>query len=83
MQVYDTPDKIRLFQLIAAKHAILLEAKGLRNSRLGRNGLKRSWAKWYGLKPRATHLEVVERLQQEIDEVGLRVAAPKQQELSL
>ena len=65
--VAEGPDETRLFQLIAAKHAILLESKGMRHSRLGQNGLKRAWAKHYGLSARTKHLEVIARLQVDIE----------------
>lgn len=76
MQIAETPRQIRLFQLISAKHAILLEAKGLRHSRF-RCGVRGLWAKHYGLPPRASHAKVVARIQEEIDFLS------KQQELPL
>ena len=83
MIIADTPDQIELFRLIASKHAILLEAKGLRHSRLGRNGLKRAWAKHYGMSARSSHLSVIARLQEDIFVLADRINAPKQEELSL
>ena len=83
MTIADTPDQIQLVQLISAKHAILLEAKGLRHSRLGRNGVKRAWAKHYGLSARAPHLSVIARLQEDIFILADRINTPKQEELPL
>lgn len=82
MTVADTPESIKLLQLISAKHAILLEAKGLRHSRF-RCGVKGLWAKHYGLPARTPHVKVVERLQQDIDELAERVRPNPQQELPL
>jgi hypothetical protein len=71
--VADTPSKIRMFQLISAKHAIGLEAKGLRHSRLGRNGLKRLWAKHYGLPPRTKHIVIITKIQEEIEALYTKI----------
>lgn len=83
MLAADTPDQIKLLQLISAKHAILLEAKGLRHSRLGRNGVKRLWAKHYGMAARTKHLDVIARMQQDINELAERIQPNPQQELEI
>jgi hypothetical protein len=65
--VADHPDDIRAWQLITARGAVRLEAKGLRHSRLGPNGAKKLWAKHYGLSPRVKHEVVIARMTQEIE----------------
>jgi hypothetical protein len=72
MTIADTPDQIRLFQLISAKHAIGLEAKGMRHSRL-RGGARKLWAIHYCMNPRAKHADVIARIQEEIDDLSQRV----------
>jgi len=72
------PCEIRLLQLLAAKHAIGLEAKGLRHSRF-RCGVRGLWAKHYGMPPRSKPLAVIARIQEEIDSLS----ADPQQELPL
>ena len=67
-RVYDTPAKIRLFQLISAKHAIGLEAKGMRHSRF-RCGVRGLWAKHYGMPPRSKAPAVIARIQEDIDKL--------------
>ena len=66
MLVADTPDKIRLFQLISVKHAIKLEKLGMRHSRF-RCGVRGLWAKHYGMPPRSKADAVLARVQVEID----------------
>jgi len=68
----DSPDKIRAAQLISAKYAIALEAKGLRHSKI-KGGAKGSWAKHYDMPPKSSHLEVIQRIQREIDELNGRI----------
>lgn len=82
MHVASTPDEIRLYQLIAAKHAIMLEAKGMRHSRF-RCGVRGLWAKHYGMKPRSKPLDVIARIQQDINELAERIKSNPQQELPL
>jgi len=54
-----TCSPITAFQLISAIHAIGLEAKGMRHSKLHRQGgVKGLWAKHYGM-PKGTKAEVV------------------------
>ena len=62
--IFDTPASIRTFQLLAVKHAICLEAKGLRHSS-GRS-TKAAWARHYGLPVRCHALLVLERIDVEI-----------------
>lgn len=71
-EVLDTPDKIRAAQLITAKHAIALEANGLRHSKI-KGGVRGSWARHYGMPPKAKHLAVIARIQVELDEILLRI----------
>lgn len=71
-KVYDTPDKIRLFQLISAKHAIGLEAKGMRHSRF-RQGVRGLWAKHYGMPPKSHPEAVIARIQEEINELDRKI----------
>jgi len=70
--IADTPDKIRLFQLISAKHAIGLEAKGLRHSRF-RQGVRGLWAKHYGMPPRSRPEAVIARIQADIDDLAAKI----------
>ena len=79
MVTADSPNTVRRFQLAAAKHAIALEAKGMRHSRF-RKGVRGLWAEYYGMPKRSTHLAVIERIQEEIDTL---TAAAKQMELPL
>ena len=79
--IADTPDKIRLFQLISAKHAIGLEAKGLRHSRF-RCGVRGLWAKHYGMSPRSKPEAVIARLQEDINALHSKLNPP-QEELPL
>ena len=67
-----TPGEIKLFQLIAAKHAILLEAKGLRHSRF-RCGVRGLWAKHYGMPPRSKALVVAARIQEDIERLSFEI----------
>jgi hypothetical protein len=64
-----TGSGVRYAQLASAKGAIRLEKLGLRHSRLGRNGLKRSWAKHYGMSARSSHDAVIARIQEEMDAI--------------
>jgi hypothetical protein len=75
MIIADNPRDIRLFQLIAAKHAISLEAKGLRHSRF-RCGVRGLWAKHYGMPPRSKPLAVIARIQEEIDSLSPQQELP-------
>ena len=79
MTTVDTPDEIRYAQLASAKGAIKLEKLGLRHSRLGKNGVKKSWAAHYNLGPRATHDEVIAKIKEEMQ----ALLNKKQQELPL
>ena len=79
MTTADSPNTVRRFQLAAAKHAIALEAKGLRHSRF-RKGVRGLWAAHYGMPPRSTPQAVIARIQQEIDEL---TSASNQMELPL
>jgi len=64
------PLEIRLFKLIAAKHAILLESKGMRHSRLARQGGVRGlWAKHYGMAKNTKADVVIAAIQKDIDEL--------------
>jgi len=76
--VFRGPHETKLFGLVAAKHAIILESKGLRNSRF-RCGVRGLWAKHYGMPPRSKPLAVIARIQEEIDSLS----ADPQQELPL
>ena len=80
--VADTPAKIRLFQLIAVKHAILLEAKGLRHSRI-RGGVRGLWAKHYGLAAKTPAVVVLDHIKREMEEIRGRIVADNQLELPL
>jgi len=80
--IADTPDKIRLFQLITVKHSIGLEAKGLRHSRF-RCGLRGLWAKHYGMSPRSKPEAVIARVQQDIDALVTKIDHDNQMELPL
>lgn len=77
------PLETRLFSLIAAKHAILLEAKGMRHSRLGKNGCRRAWAKHFGLSTRAKPEVIIARIQEDIDKLSIEIRFNNQQELPL
>jgi hypothetical protein len=81
MQVAEGPIETRIFQLLSAKHAIGLEAKGMRHSRLYRQGgVKGLWAKHYGLERKATAKQVIDRIEEEIQLLKQRQA---QQQLPL
>ena len=80
--IADTPATIRLFQLIAAKHAILLEAKGLRHSRI-RGGVRGLWAKHYGLAAKTRAVVVLDHIKREMEEIRGRIVADNQLELPL
>ena len=67
MTVIDDPKAIKLFGMKAARQAILLEAKGLRHSRLHRQGGVRGlWARHYGMPPRSKADAVIARLEEDI-----------------
>lgn len=68
MQIFNTPNSIRIFQLRAAIAAIKLEAKGLRHSK--RLNVKASWARHYNLSPRAKPEEVIAKLHEESVQLG-------------
>ena len=80
--IADTPPTIRLFQLISAKHAILLEAKGLRHSRI-RGGVRGMWAKHYGLAAKTPAVVVLDHIKREMEEIRGRIVADNQLELPL
>lgn len=58
MQVFDTPDKIRFFQLVAQRGAVKLEALGMRRSR-GRSATA-MLKEHYHVKTRTQVLECLE-----------------------
>jgi len=62
------PNQIRLFQLLAVRAAIKLEAKGLRHS--GGRSVKARWAFHYGLPIRAKRVLVLEKLEAEMRTLG-------------
>ena len=68
-RIFRGPNGTRLFQLVAVKHAILLEAKGLRHSKF-RCGVRGLWAKHYGMPPRSKAIAVIARIQEEIDSLA-------------
>ena len=83
MMIADTPDKIRLVQLVSVKHAIKLEKLGLRHSKF-RCGVRGLWAKHYGMPPRSKADAVLAKVQAEIDFLKDRIFhSDKQQELPL
>lgn len=67
----ESPTRTRLVQLISAKHAIGLEAKGMRHSRF-RQGVRGLWAAHYNLPKRSSHEAVIARIQEEIDELTFK-----------
>jgi hypothetical protein len=83
MTILETPDQIRAAQLLSARGAIKLEKLGMRHSRLGQNGLKRLWAKHYGLSPRAKHDEVLAKINEELNSLKEKIHGCKQQPLPL
>lgn len=58
---------VTIFQLLAAKSAIGLEAKGLKHSR---GSVRKTYALQFGMSPRAKHADVQARIQQEIDKIN-------------
>ena len=83
MMIADTPDRIRLVQLISVKHAIKLEKLGMRHSRF-RCGVRGLWAKHYGMPPRSKADAVLARVQAEIDFLKDKIAKEgRQQHLPL
>jgi hypothetical protein len=69
IQVFNTPEQIRLVQLLSARGAIRLEQRGLRHSRLGKNGVKRLWVKHFHLPPRTSFDELLDRFDLEINKL--------------
>lgn len=65
--VINTPQGIRIYQLLAVKSAIKLEKLGMRHS-CGRS-VRKMWAVQMGLKPTAKADEVITAIQAEIDRI--------------
>lgn len=59
----DRPNGIRVYQLLAVKSAIKLEIKGLKHSS---GSVKASWARHYGLSPRAKPEAVLAKIEEEL-----------------
>lgn len=82
MTTAETPDQIRLFQLLSARQAVLLESKGLRRSRF-RQGVRGLWAVYYGMPKRSPALAVVDRMNEEIAQLQERLQPSPQLELPI
>lgn len=57
---------VTVFQLLAAKSAIKLEKIGLKHSR---GSVRKAWALHLGLKPRASHDDVIAAIEKKLEEV--------------
>lgn len=64
--IFDTPNGILAFHLIAAKHAIRLEELGMKHRK---GSARKHWAILLGLPERAPHAEVVDAIQARIDAI--------------
>lgn len=67
MQVFDTPEAIHYFRLVAQRGAVKLEALGMKHS----NGNVTPKLKaHYGLKRTATYQQVIAKLEEELTQLG-------------
>jgi hypothetical protein len=65
--IINTPEGIKYVQMAAAKGAIRLEKLGMRHSKIG--SVKNAWAKHLGMRPRATHDEVIAELEKRMQKI--------------
>jgi hypothetical protein len=74
--IADTPEKIRAFQLLAARGAIKLERVGLKKRGVPARKL---WATHFKMAVRSTHLQVIQRIEAELESMGHKVIKPTAQ----